>query len=439
MREPLLTVGSTLQAVKKTSNMKILLITSLYPVPGETGAQGVTRALHNLVKYWNRKEGVTVRVVRPVYFYFSEWIKGKNKQTVAERKKIFSLDGVEVIVYPVYKIPKIAYFYYPLYRYLARYLEKVGFEPDLVVAHYDKSLQIGYGYAQRSSIPFVAGLHITPDLMEENPGKFTRRCGKLLEAAAAVACRSGYIYNKIQKWFPHYGDKCFVAFSGIEEDLIGSSRSAIWRMKEWKRGKTLAVISVCSLIERKKIDTNLRALALLSEEYKEKMDWNYTIIGDGEELQRLETLAMELGISYRVRFRGRLPRHEVIAAMQQTHIFVMVSELETFGLVYLEAMASGNIVIAAQGEGIDGVIRQGKNGFLSPAGDVESLKNTFETIIFKLQEEQLGKILSESFHTIEKYTDQKAADHYWQKLKNLFSAPSASSAMNRNTKPGSGD
>ncbi|UCH98481.1 MAG: glycosyltransferase family 4 protein [Candidatus Aminicenantes bacterium] len=396
--------------------MNILFISSLYPSTTDADARGITFALHSLVKYWNQ-EGKVI-VVRPVYLYLRELLAPKPGQQVKKtfKREMISLDGVRVIVFPIFKIPRIAYFYYPLYRYLNKYLKSIGFVPDVVVAHYDKSLHIGYRYSRKRKLPYAAGLHITPDLVDDNPAHFSKRCGKLLEAAAVIACRSGYIYNKVLKWFPGYQEKSFIAFSGIEENLIEEPGVGIKRMKQWKTRGKVSIISVCSLIERKKIDTNLRALARL----KDKPDWTYTIIGDGEERGRLEALASQLGIKGRVRFKGLMSREEVIQEMKQSHIFVLVSYLETFGLVYLEAMAVGCIVIGAKGEGIDGVIEDQKNGFLSPAGEVEPLKDVLETIILRLPEDKLENILMNSHQTIIRYTDKKAAKSYWQHLEDII-------------------
>ncbi|MGD2087932.1 MAG: glycosyltransferase family 4 protein [Candidatus Aminicenantes bacterium] len=396
--------------------MKILFISALYPVSGDPDNVEVTRALHYLVRYWNQQENVQVQVVRPVYLYLRELFFGEKRKTGSQKKslrhKMFFLDNVPITIYPVFKIPKIAYFYYPLYRYLDKYCQSIGFEADVVVAHYDKSLHIGYRYSRRRNLPFVAGLHITPDLMVDDPQAFAKRCGKILAAAAVIACRSNYIYNKVTAWFPQYKEKSFIAYSGIEENLVEKPTTAVQRMKEWKNNRQLSIITVSSLMERKKIDTNLKAL----EKLKNKIHWTYTIIGAGELRPRLEALTDQLGIRDRVRFKGVIPRHEVIKLMKQSHIFLLVSYLETFGLVYLEAMATGNIVIGTRGEGIDGVIQHGKNGFLSEAGEVESLTAVLEKIIFQLQENQLENILDNAHHTIKQYTDQNAAQNYLDRL-----------------------
>ena len=60
--------------------------------------------------------------------------------------------------------------------------------------------------------------------------------------------------------------------------------------------------------------------------------------------------------------------------LKQHDVFIMISKNETFGLVYLEAMAVGCITIASRQEGFDGIIKHGYNGFLCEAGNQEELE-----------------------------------------------------------------
>lgn len=400
--------------------MNILFITSLYPVTGDSGDITVTWSLHKLVKQWQNREGVEVRVVRPVYIYFSELLRLGGKiggQTKPLLKKNIVIDGVPVIIFPIYKIPRLAYYYAPLYRYVDKSLRRSGFRPDMVIAHYDKSLHIGYEYSMKKNLPLVAGLHITLDLMLEDSREFNQRRGHILERATLIACRSRYIFNKIKQWFPGYQNKCMIAFSGVEAAHIVPPHDAVLRLKQWRQDKannseTLCLVSVSSLIPRKNIDAVLRALAALDV----PVPWTYTIIGDGDERLRLEALAEQLGIRKRVRFTGLLPRHRVTAELKQAHIFILISSLETFGLVYLEAMAAGLVTIGAKNEGIDGIIQHQKNGFLCPAGQSNTLTETLEHIITQMSTRELEDILTKSHQTITRYTEEQASNNYFQRL-----------------------
>ncbi len=419
--------------------MNILFISTLYPDSDEPESWDVTPALHNFVKVWNLEDDVNVIVVRPVFVYLSELFGNRVNRVNYKKnckKRIFKLDNVSIFRYPVFKVPRIAYFYFPLYRAIHSYLKTAGFKPDIVVAHYDKSLIIGSQYAGKRKIPYVAGLHITPDLMIENPGEFNKRCGKILEKATAIACRSRYISDKIRRWFPGFETKGFIASSGIDGNIIQPESFGPDKLKEWKSAgkkttkenektkKTIRFVTVSSLIKRKKIDTILTALAALNETLRvHGIDWQYIVIGDGKERKPLENLTETLGFREHVVFKGQLNRVDVIEELKRAHFFILVSYLETFGLVYLEAMACGTIVIGSKGEGIDGILIDEKNGFLTPAGDADFLKNKLEKIILTYSFQQLKALLHLAHQTINQYTEQKTAENYLRKLKSSISSP----------------
>jgi glycosyltransferase involved in cell wall biosynthesis len=96
----------------------------------------------------------------------------------------------------------------------------------------------------------------------------------------------------------------------------------------------------------------------------------------------------------------------------------MISEGETFGLVYLEAMACGCITIASRGEGMDGIIEDGVNGFLCKPGDVQELQEIIEKID-ALDQKQLYSISYQAYLTARRLTDIKVAENYLNELNNI--------------------
>ena len=131
-----------------------------------------------------------------------------------------------------------------------------------------------------------------------------------------------------------------------------------------------SMIQVGHLIPSKRTDVTIRAFAQLKKEYP---SMGLTIIGAGYQRQALEQLALELDVADSAVFLGQIPNRDVFSAMEKASFFVMASKPEGFGIVYLEAMAAGCIVIGTEGEGIADVIRHGENGFLVPADDPERI------------------------------------------------------------------
>lgn len=74
-------------------------------------------------------------------------------------------------------------------------------------------------------------------------------------------------------------------------------------------------------------------------------DAEYWILGDGPERGRLQVLARCLGVADRVRFLGKLPRHEVLKRLGEAHALIHPSLHDSGGWVCLEAMAAGRPVV----------------------------------------------------------------------------------------------
>lgn len=97
------------------------------------------------------------------------------------------------------------------------------------------------------------------------------------------------------------------------------------------------------------------------------------IAGDGPELPKLRKLAISLGVAGQVRFLGALDRQGVREAMRQADAFVLASHAETFGVVFIEAMASDLPVIGTACGGPSDFITK-ETGWLVPVLDVSSLR-----------------------------------------------------------------
>jgi glycosyltransferase involved in cell wall biosynthesis len=382
--------------------MNILLISQLYPAyPGQSPEE-VNYALHYLVRRWIATENVLV--VR------SYIIPDFHREIGGIKPGTFSLDGVKILNCPFFKVPKLRLFHF---RRLFKDLKKTGFTPDVVVAHIGYSLFFGYKISRCFDVPLVSAIHYGDLLKGEkmlSPGLFR----EIYRHSCGIACRSYPVYNKFLEQNPGLRERCFIAYSGIEKELI-EKKAFILSKLNWKekKGGEVRILSVCNLVKLKNIHVNLNALALLDKD----IDWSYTVIGEGSERPYLEKLSDRLQITKRVSFLGHKNRAEVIEEMKRSHIFIMVSAPETFGLAFLEAMASGNIVLGAKGFGIDGVVENKKNGFLCTPGDEKELVQILEHIITGSSKKELADIVTHSRETVLDYTEEKAAGNY---LKNIY-------------------
>ncbi len=115
------------------------------------------------------------------------------------------------------------------------------------------------------------------------------------------------------------------------------------------------VVYVGRLVEYKGLPILLEAMRIVQRELPIKL----VVVGDGEDRQRFEKLAEELGVD--VEFKGRLPEKEKIDVIKRARILVLPSQsrLEAFGIVLLEAMACGTPVIGSNTAGVRDVAREG--------------------------------------------------------------------------------
>lgn len=106
--------------------------------------------------------------------------------------------------------------------------------------------------------------------------------------------------------------------------------------------------------------------------FRDDGDVRLTIAGDGRLGPELAAKAEALGIAGQTRFPGFVNRQELRRLLDSSHVFVLSSKLETFGVVLIEAMARGLPVVAPDIDGPRELIN-GDNGILFRADDAARL------------------------------------------------------------------
>lgn len=103
---------------------------------------------------------------------------------------------------------------------------------------------------------------------------------------------------------------------------------------------------------------------------RETVDCELWMAGDGPDRGAAERLAFELGVHEHVRFLGKQDHIERL--VPQCDVLLLPSEMESFGLAALEAMACGVVPVATRVGGVPELITHGKDGFLEPPGDIDA-------------------------------------------------------------------
>lgn len=132
------------------------------------------------------------------------------------------------------------------------------------------------------------------------------------------------------------------------------------------------------LVPEKRVGDLIAAVAGLPP--AERKGITLRIAGDGAERERLDRQVQASGLSGQVTFLGSIPHREMPRFLRSVDVLVNPSTQEGLSTGNLEALSSGVPVIACQGVGNDEVIEDGKTGILYPPRDVDSLREAIRRL-----------------------------------------------------------
>lgn len=136
------------------------------------------------------------------------------------------------------------------------------------------------------------------------------------------------------------------------------------------RTPLLTLARLASSERYKGVDEVLEITAAIRREIP---DFLYVVAGNGDDRERLEAKAKELGIADAVRFTGYVPEAEKRDLYRAARGFILAGRGEGFGIVLLEAMACGVPVIASALDGSREAVRAGALGIVVDPGDRDAL------------------------------------------------------------------
>jgi phosphatidylinositol alpha-1,6-mannosyltransferase len=153
----------------------------------------------------------------------------------------------------------------------------------------------------------------------------------------------------------------------------GVDRSAVQRRYGLDNGRWL--LTVARVVSHKGIDTVLKVLAALSDEFP---DLRYAVVGTGPNLAEYQVLAKTLGVEQRVRFLTGVPDSDLPGCYNSAEIYMGVSRpvelmIEGFGISLSEASACGLPVVGGRSGGIPDAVRDGETGLLVDATSTQAV------------------------------------------------------------------
>ena len=162
---------------------------------------------------------------------------------------------------------------------------------------------------------------------------------------------------------------------------------------------TFTFFSLAFLEGEKGMDVLIKSFS----KYFKNTNTRLLIGGEGSQKEDLKNLANSLEIDKQVDFLGYLSREQVSKYMSKCDAFVLASKYETFGVVYIEALASGKPVIGTYNGGAEDIIND-SNGLLVKVDDINDLGNAMKKIIKNINIYNSEEIRNDC---IEKYSKKK--------------------------------
>lgn len=244
---------------------------------------------------------------------------------------------------------------------------------DIIHAH----CCVWAGYAamklsEQTGIPYLITEHAT--LFQLHRDEISSKNNEYIKEAFCKASKLVCVSGAFRKLLSDYRDDIEVIGNVVNCDRFHITEKP-------QKSEITKFLTVCYMVDeamlrKKGIDILLKAWKLFSAKNPNAV---LTIGGGGQGKKKAVEWVKEYGIQDSVVFAGQLSREQVAEQMQQCDCFVLPSRYETFGVVYIEAMACGKPVIAVRNGGPDDFVKD-FNGILVEAENVNSLADAMVDI-----------------------------------------------------------
>lgn len=343
-------------------------------------------------------------------------IGAKEEETLEgvtiHRFHYFPVHRLETLCYPGAIVPRIKerkirillvpFLLLALRRSVKKYSKKV----DIVHAHW----LIPQGIVQSTvkKIPFIVTGH-GGDVTSLNMWPINILKRNALEKASFITAVSGALYDNIQAMYEN--DKTSIIPMGCDTKAF-SPENKIENF--FKQGDKKAILFVGRLAEKK-------GLTYLIEAMKKVDNAILYVVGKGDLEQQLKQQALEMGD--RVVFLGAKTHQELPMIYASADLFVAPSitaadgDKEGFGLVIIEAMASGVPVVASKSGGIVDIISDRENGILCEEKNINELTSAINEIMNN--EEMRAKLVANGLSTAKRNNYEAVGKKYYELLKEL--------------------
>jgi N-acetyl-alpha-D-glucosaminyl L-malate synthase BshA len=276
---------------------------------------------------------------------------------------------VEVSRYPLFDYP-------PYDLALATRMAEVAelYDLDLLHVHYAIPHSVSAMLAKQMlaakprgrRLPFVTTLHGTDITLVGLDRSYLPITRFSIEQSDGVTAISNYLRDRTLREFD-ISNRIEVIYNFVNCDTYCRSQGTAENRAEFARADEKILVHLSNFRPVKRVSDVIEIFDRVHKKIPSKL----LLIGDGPDRSQAEWLAVQKHIHDDVIFLGKQDRvNEKIALAD---IMLLPSQLESFGLAALEAMASKVIPIATNVGGLPEVVEHGKSGYLAEVGDVETM------------------------------------------------------------------
>ena len=277
---------------------------------------------------------------------------------------------VEVSRYPLFDYP-------PYDLALATRMAEVSelYELDLLHVHYAIPHSVSAMLARQMlaagpkprKLPFVTTLHGTDITLVGQDRSYLPITRYSIEQSDGVTAISQYLRERTVREF-EVKNHIEVIYNFVNCDVYcRDEKTFAERRAEFAPNGGRILIHVSNFRPVKRITDVIE----IFDRVRKKIPSKLLLLGDGPDRSPAEWLAVQKGIHDDVIFLGK--REQVYETLGVSDVLLMPSELESFGLAALEAMACEVVPVATRVGGVPEVIEHEKSGFLADVGDVETM------------------------------------------------------------------
>jgi len=215
-------------------------------------------------------------------------------------------------------------------------------------------------------LPFVTTLHGTDITLVGLDRSYLPITRFSIEESNGVTAISNYLRERTLREFD-VKNHIEVIYNFVNCDLYCRDAGAADRRLEYAPHGERVLVHLSNFRPVKRVTDVVE----IFDRVRKKMPAKLLMIGDGPDRSRAEWLAVQKGIHDDVLFLGK--QDQISEKLAVADVILMPSELESFGLAALEAMACKVVPIATRGGGVPELIEHGVSGYLAEVGDVDTM------------------------------------------------------------------